>query len=368
MMTDKPVETLPNGVEVFQATDESVPVSNIYCEFPWCSPDSTRFVFSRLVDKEDPNSIEYVACEFGSWGKRIIGRSCGFPTMAQKCFIFSRYSTGGRRELVRYDLSEMKESVVELPKGIPDKARLDITVDGRYVAFNQALGYSPQRFGIGLADLKTGRCAIIHEDPWICNTHHQFEPSTGKYLMVQHNRGCRFRADGTRELLCGKEGCTLFLLTIPDGIVVRLPVGPPHTASLSGHETWIGGTRELIATLNLQEDYDFGKGPIIGVKPGGKVRSICEPWQMNHIGIEPSGRVFCADAYSPDEIIIGSTVTNRALVVCPARSSYRRSPVEGHPHAYISPDLRWVVFNSDRTGKTQVYAARLPAGLVEGFF
>jgi len=64
MMTDKPVETLPNGVEVFQATDESVPVSNIYCEFPWCSPDSTRFVFSRLVDKEDPNSIEYVACEF----------------------------------------------------------------------------------------------------------------------------------------------------------------------------------------------------------------------------------------------------------------------------------------------------------------
>ena len=90
---------------------------------------------------------------------------------------------------------------------------------------------------------------------------------------------------------------------------------------------------------------------------------------MNHIGIEPTGRVFCADTFEPDEIIVGSPVTGRAAVICPARTSYRRArerPAwsDSHPHAYISPDLKWVVFNSDRTGAQQIYCAAVPPEII----
>jgi Tol biopolymer transport system component len=37
-----------------------------------------------------------------------------------------------------------------------------------------------------------------------------------------------------------------------------------------------------------------------------------------------------------------------------------------HPHAYVTPDRRWVIFNSDRTGRLQVYAAAVPTELVAG--
>lgn len=190
--------------------------------------------------------------------------------------------------------------------------------------------------------------------------------------MVQHNRGCVFTPEGKMEVLCGKEGCTLFLLNVPDGKVTRLKVGPPYTASLSGHETWLGDTGEIICTLNYTEDYDYGKGRIIGVRAGESPREICAPYEMNHIGIEPSGRIFAGDAHRPDEIIIGSPQTNRAAVVCQSLASYNRArrrtgvglTFDSHPHAYISPDRKWVVFNSDRTGIQQIYAAAIPGQMI----
>ena len=40
-------------------------------------------------------------------------------------------------------------------------------------------------------------------------------------------------------------------------------------------------------------------------------------------------------------------------------------PQYTHPHPYFTPDCRWVIFNSDRTGIPQIYAARVPGGLLE---
>ncbi len=366
------IEELDNGVVVHQATDESTDKSNIYCEYPWCPPDSRCFVYVRHAPEHAPNSSEYVACEFGTWEKEVIGRGSGGRTMSGGRFYYKRAGADGQQEFVRYDLQTRDTQTIGLPEGVPRSASFAISCDERYLAFSRSLSFDPQMFGVGIADLQTGECGIIHEDPWICNTHLQFEPVSGRQLMVQHNRGCVFSPEGTRELLCGKEGCTLFLLDVPDGKVTRLQVGPPYTASLSGHETWLGDTGEIIATLNYVEDYDYGKGRIVGVRPGSAHREICAPWELNHIGIEPSGRIFAGDAYMPDEIIIGSPRTNRAAVVCSSQATYnraRRRTGEGlvydsHPHAYISPDRQWVVFNSDRSGIQQVYVARIPAEMI----
>jgi hypothetical protein len=263
--------------------------------------------------------------------------------------------------------------VIDLPEDVPTSASFALSQGERYLAFSKALSYDPQLFGVGIADLHAGICGIIYEDPWICNPHLQFEPSEGRQLLVQHNRGCVFTPEGRMERLVGEEGCTLFLLNVPDGKVTRLHVGPPYTASLSGHETWLGNGAEILATLNYMEDYDYGKGRIVGIRAGGDPREICVPWELNHIGIEPSGRVFAGDAYRPDEIIIGSPRTNRAAVVCPSQASYHRArrragelkPVfDSHPHAYISPDRKWIVFNSDRKGAQQIYAAAIPAEMM----
>ena len=36
-----------------------------------------------------------------------------------------------------------------------------------------------------------------------------------------------------------------------------------------------------------------------------------------------------------------------------------------HPHAYLTPDLKWVIFNSDRIGFPHVHAASVPEGIIE---
>lgn len=359
------VETLPNGVTVHQATDEATPKCNIYCEFPWCPPDSSCFVYSRHRPELGRNPWEYVACEFGTWAKRILGAGTAC-TMAAGRFYFRRELDGGRRELVRVDLGRRRQEVLPAPPQALARGGLCLSCDARYLAYSYALSFHPQRFAIELADLHTGECTVLHEDPWTCNTHLQFERGRGRQLLVQHNRGCVFSPEGKCQVLCGKEGCTLFLLSIPDGRVTPLQVGPPYTASCSGHETWLGTTGEILLTLNLQEDYDHGKGPICVVRPGAAARPVCAPRQMNHIGTPDSGRRFCADTYSPDEIILGAVATDRAVTVCPARTSYRRATPDTHPHAYVSPDGRWVIFNSDRSGVQQVYAAALPPHLVAG--
>jgi len=367
------VEELANGVRVYQCTDEEADKSNIYCEYPWCPPDSHCFVYARYAPERAPNSTQFVACEFGTWEKRPVGLGNGGCTMSGGRFYYTRVEEDGGYQLLCHDLESWESRRIDLPEGVPRSSSLAISKDERYLAFSRSLSFGPQLFGVGVADLHAGRCEIIHEDPYVCNPHLQFEPVRGRQLLVQHNRGCVFTPEGRMELLCGKEGCTLFLLDVPGGQVTRLQVGPPYTASLSGHETWLGQTGGIIATLNYAEDYDYGKGRIVTVQPGQPAREVCVPWELNHLGVEPSGRILAGDAYRPDEIIIGSPQTDRAVVVCSSRATYNRGRrrtgrpglvYDSHPHAYISPDRQWVVFNSDRTGIQQVYAARIPAEMI----
>jgi hypothetical protein len=354
-------EEFARGVVVYQVTDDPAPKHNIYCEFPWCPPTSECFVFARVVEDEHGRRWEYVACDFGTWRQRVIGRGEG-ATMAGGRFYYRRPAGRDRSELVRVDLATGAESLLALPP-VAVQMRGCLSPDERYLAHSYAVSYRPQRFAIALVDLATGEERILHEDPFTCNTHLQFHRAHGRQLLVQHNRGCRFAADGKREVLVGPEGCTLFLLSVPDGQVTPLPVGPPHTASCSGHETWLGTTDQVLLTLNRQEDYDHGNGPIVIADRHG-AREIAAPWEMNHIGAPDSGRLFCADTYSPDAVIVGSPVTGKVAEVCPARSSYTRSMPDNHPHAYLSPDLRWAIFNSDRTGTPQLYVAAIPPDLV----
>lgn len=370
-------EELDNGVVVYRATDEKQDADNIYCERCYCSSDGKRFVYARHFRENGITRVEYATCDFETWEKRsLIGPE---ETGISSCemangdhFYYLRDGKHRAGEIVGVNLITGERHIIELPEHLPGRIGIALSVGERYLAYSSTVSYSPQLFAVNLLDLHTGKVERIIEDPYLCNTHLQFDPGEGRHLMVQNNRGCEFTPEGKRVKLAGEQGATLFFLEIPSGKVIRPLIGPPHTYGISGHETWMGLSGEAILTLNTTSDYDFGKGPILVVQPEtGAVREVCAPYQANHIGVDKDGRLFAGESREPDDIVLGCPGTGKTVSVCPARTRYTRAAYEPevcltdhHPHAYVSADCKWVIFNSDREGVQQVYVARVPDNMV----
>jgi len=356
-----------NGAVVHQVTDDAYRKSNIYCELPYCSADSSRFVFQRQNPDGSPNRTEYVACEFGSWEAQVIGRGLGGPGMTHRgLFFYRRVVPGSCQELVRLDLGTLESRVVyEFPESLETRGLGTISPDENYYAYGVTISYAPKMFGIELVDLARGTREVINTDPDICNPHTQFEPTHGKQVMVQHNRGCEFAEDGTRLKLVGEEGATEYLLSIPDGQVTRLQVGPPYTPPITGHEAWIAGTESILMSVRAEGDYSPENGNLVRVQAGGAAATVSSGYRFNHVGTSPcGGYFFCDDWHGASKLVIGSIETGTNAVVCEAHTSRGRSQ-DTHGHPYLSPDLKWLVFNSDRPGEPQIHVASVPPEMIK---
>ena len=176
--------------------------------------------------------------------------------------------------------------------------------------------------------------------------------------------GARTRS-GTR--LVGELGATEYLVSVPGGEVTRLPVGKPETTPITGHEAWISGRDEILMSVRASDDYTPDKGNLIAVTASGEVRRVGVPGaQINHVGTTPDGRFFTVDDWrDASELIIGSTKSGKSVVVCEARTSMGRSQ-DTHGHPYLSPDAKWLVFNSDRSGQPQIHVASVPDAITTG--
>lgn len=268
--------------------------------------------------------------------------------------------------MVRLDLATGESSTIyEFPEDFEPKGLGTMSPDERYYAYGVTISYDPQMFGIELVDLKDGSRDIIHTDPFICNPHTQFEPSEGRQVMVQHNRGCEYLPDGTRVHLSGPEGTTEFLLDIPDGKVTRLQFGPPHTPRSTGHEAWIGDTKEILVSVSPDGDYSVENGNLLGIKAGAPPRIVSKGYRFAHVGTSVCGRFFTCDDAPTSDVVVGSTRTGKNAVICHSESSFQSGIQHTHPHPYLSPDRKWVVFNSDRSGQNQVHAATVPPEILD---
>ena len=283
-------------------------------------------------------------------------------------FYYVRRRGEAGKMMVRLDLRDRTEEIIhDFGDSLRYVSHPTVSPDGRYIAYGVALSYDPQNFGVELLDLQTGERNVVCEDPEICNTHIQYEPAEGRWLLVQHNRGCEFAADGTRICLVGEQGATVFLLDPLTGEIERLPVGRPHTTPLTGHQAWLGTSQEIVMTVGTKGDFGTEKGNVLVLPLDGPWRHVAAGRQMAHIGSTPCGRYFFADGGGAREIIVGSPTTGRTVLICHSGASYNNLGFgqQGHPHAYLSPDFRHVVFNSDRTGHSQIYVAALPDGLLD---
>lgn len=164
--------------------------------------------------------------------------------------------------------------------------------------------------------------------------------------------------------LVGDEGATEYLVGIPDGKVTRLQLGPPYTSGITGHESWIGDTKEILVSIRAEGEYTPEKGNLLGVRAGAPPRVVSQGYRFSHVGTSTCGRFFSCDDGPTADVVIGSIRTGKNVVVCHSESSFG-SEQNTHPHPYLSPDLKWVVFNSDRSGEPQVHAAMVPPEMFE---
>ena len=83
-----------------------------------------------------------------------------------------------------------------------------------------------------------------------------------------------------------------------------------------------------------------------------------------HLALSDDGRYFIVDNHRTQTISIGSVETGRFLKLCDSRTRQGK-PQYTHAHPYLTPDNRHVIFNSNVTGVTQVYAATVPDPFLE---
>jgi hypothetical protein len=306
--------------------------------------------------------------ETGTWKQQRLDTGISLSGSAispDGVFYFLKQADEGSTELRRAQLdSGDVETVYRMPPGFSIRSLGTVTGDGRYYAVGTVTEPGWKMFDIALVDLQKGEQRILDRDPFILNPHPQFEPGQGRQLMIQHNRGGTFSPDGRLERLVGPEGATLYLLSVPEGERTELPVGKPHTTPCTGHEAWIGTSQEMILTVSASGDFAAEKGNVLAVRANGSPRVVARGHRFNHVGASRCGRIFWADDWQPPyKIVVGSTTADRSAVVCESKTAPSRSQ-NTHPHPYVTPDLKYVIFNSNRSGAAHIYAARIPDPLM----
>jgi len=337
-----------------------------YCEQIYASTDGRRVAFMRReVGDSTPIDLWVANLESGEIarvGPAALYLMASTPLTDSVYYVRPEGEKG--RILVRLNLATLEADDVFAFGACPAPGTPAVSSDGRWFASHTRLHDS--LFGLYRVDLRTSRWEFFHEEKYICNTHLQFEPSEGLDLLVQQNRRCEFDADGRMVKSIGEEGAALYVVGI-DGKNQRfLPLGPPHTGPVDGHQCWIGRTKRVLAAV--QDDLAIG-GQCVVAPGDAKARRIMPGFCFIHVCASADGRFVVGDHGYHRYVYLGSLETGRVVHLCECPCS--RSG--GHwtwEEPYIVPGNKHVIFNSERTGHAELYAATVPehvfAYLTEG--
>lgn len=365
-------ETIPRGTDphcgaaVKQVTSGVAIHTQIYGEVPYVDPSSRWFIYTKQHDTHGPMEIWRADLQ-RDWQTPVCDNVNGISGMAmspdQRYFFCVRRHDADTFELVRTDI-ETLDQAEWLYTGQPfPRSMGSMSPDGR--TYITATVLAPKRFGVAKFDLETGSREVIHEGPEICNAHPQVEPGKGERILVQHNRGCEFDEQERVTRLVGDIGATLYLIDIDGGGYQELPVGKPYTHPVQGHQCWVGSTGDVLLTIASPRQDAIEEGNLLVLRPGeDAARVAAKGYYYCHPNASRDGRFFVSDTAGEVLLVVGSLRTGRTQVLCESGASLGR-PQYTHPHPYLTPDCRWVIYNSDRTGVPQVHAVRVPDGLLD---
>ena len=120
----------------------------------------------------------------------------------------------------------------------------------------------------------------------------------------------------------------------------------------------------------IKDDVLAGKeqGVMRIIKPGDeKSRVLFKGHLFDHLSVSKDMRFLVSETYdtqdATSEIVIGSIKTGKTRVLLDTGSDARIH--DNCPEPYFTPDCKWVIFNSGRTGSAHIYAATVPEELLK---
>ena len=365
------------GCVVEQITSDAVLSNNIYCEQRYTTADGSIVAFTR---HPFGRPVEIWICKMKTLriAKVLNGIPCGANSALNALYyqIFSEDCT----TIMRLDLLTLdSKPVVRLPGNEPRAG--SVSPDEKSFLYGPFPVEGKERFySLKRIDLGSGKCETICEVEDMINPHVQFNLGNSDEAMLQINRGGVIDPSSDMSTMTGPLGATLYHLNVKTGTVTPLAAGRPWTPPCTGHETWIADTGELAFTachINVSSSsyVSYAKPPkdeewmppsaVYGVRLGdAKPRIIAQGLLFNHLAISGDGKYFIGEDNLTMRIYVGNVATGRYSGLC---NSYTRqgSCQHSHVHPYMTPDNRFIIFNSIVTGVPQVYAARIPDGFLE---
>ncbi len=127
------------------------------------------------------------------------------------------------------------------------------------------------------------------------------------------------------------------------------------------HHTWFGTTGKMQGTL-----LPPGRGLAVQGENDSRFTMLAAGHYFWHSAPSSDTQWVVSDTNWPDEgVQLLHVPSGRVTYVCDAKSSCSH-PQWTHPHPSLSPEMRYVSFNSDRTGIGQVYLVELTEEFLAG--
>ena len=381
-----------SDARIIQLTSAAAISNNIYGEQPYCSPDGKRIIIARSQDfcwEQDGSLLVHELDTLRI--TMVVPRSLGVRGVFTNAWSGLMHYWTPDRKLMQLSLMTLEQTEVyaeedpaaPLPGG-------SVSPDQRYV-----IGMVPRLKGRGAPvfqiirlDLHKKVREVIFEHPEICNPHLQFNPFTGREILVQNNRGTRMDKDGSFIMSATPQGGTLFIIDA-DGKNKRfLPVGPPLTAGITGHECFVGDSGRVMCSVgwnspdfqHMTHDSRFPEGNIMTAQPGDERPVVFKAPEhfFNHVSASRCGRYFVADSFIGGgvfdankhlrsvSLVIGNFQTGKHRVLVQDSLASGGGNQCTHTHPYLTTDNRYVIYNADPNYSIpQVHAAQIPPGFLE---
>jgi len=399
----------PPDLKIVQVTSDDARSSEaIYLDAPSWTPDSKRFLFRRSASEDGSRRAGTWLCDTDdNFSIRPISDSRDVFLAPDGTAAYRVERVADKLEVRRVDLDTGAETpVADAPAPYSLRGCTTISADSRRLCTGAFLGDGTTEgapWGACIFDLHRGTHRVIEFGNGYRNMHCQYshnpDPTYSHDIAVMGTDGKlsdgswltppdgSWRWENMPPPFPPGQGCRgVHQVVRDDGTNWRVvPLGNGVDVVSGGHITWRGMEYSLVASMYHHPPGRW-RAPLFEAQPI-PIRELRDRWlgqtmpgahvvdltrklaraDSCHFGFDLSGRHFVSDTdgYNVGEysfVYVGTyfdppdeePYVKTAYLLLP-RTSWKGQPA--HPHPYLSPDGKYVVFQSDFTGRPQVHVA-----------